>query len=150
MSDQTVSVRANLASNLSTIPLSETVDLAKARVLVALEELGRPADQAAILLLELYGRALKSALEPTGPGPSPTARGPLSGTQLAYLRWAAEGKSSADIAIITGATRRTVDYHFAEILRKLGVASRTQAVAWLAQSDTAARHPEQSAVALSA
>jgi DNA-binding CsgD family transcriptional regulator len=101
----------------------------------------RSADTVAISLLELYGHALKAILVPataiaaTAPD---FAHLPLSGTQLNFLRWAAEGKSSADIAAISGATRRTVDYHFAEILRKLGVASRVQAVAWLAQADTGA------------
>lgn len=100
----------------------------------------RAADSAAISLLELYGHALKAVLVPAtaiAAAVPELAHLPLSGTQLNFLRWAAEGKSSADIAAISGATRRTVDYHFAEILRKLGVASRVQAVAWLAQAYTA-------------
>lgn len=102
----------------------------------------RPAEDLADLdtvsLLELYGHALKAIVVPARVLP-PVVEGtasPLSGIQHNYLRWAAEGKSSGDIAVIAGATRRTVDYHFAEILRKLGVSSRAQAIAWLAQAGT--------------
>lgn len=56
----------------------------------------------------------------------------LSAQQIEILRWAAEGKSNTDIADITGHTKRTVTYHVSEILRKLGVATRSQAVALLA------------------
>jgi DNA-binding CsgD family transcriptional regulator len=96
------------------------------------------ADQGAIPLLELYGHALKAIVVPARvlPMAAEAALSPLSTIQLNYLRWAAEGKSGTDIAIITGASRRAVAYHFAEILRKLGVSSRAQAVAWLAQSGT--------------
>lgn len=52
----------------------------------------------------------------------------LSQRQLEILKWAAEGKSNGDIATITGQSRRAVDYHMAEILRKLGVATRVQAI----------------------
>lgn len=95
-----------------------------------------PADTAAIPLLELFGHALKAIVIPARLLPQAAEAGPspLSTIQLNYLRWAAEGKSSADIAIITGASRRAVEYHFAEILRKLSVSSRSQAIAWLAQS----------------
>lgn len=95
------------------------------------------ADAAAIPLLELFGHALKAIVLPAGLVPQPAkATSPLSVIQLNFLRWAAEGKSSADIAIITGASRRAVEYHFAEVLRKLSVSSRAQAIAWLAQSGT--------------
>lgn len=217
MPDQTVNARADAAARLSSILLSDSVDLACARLLAALEDMGldgfclgasevadttgarrftpvvwrgnlpfqesaaarfanfldaarstgwllvplgqsdgrnwvlavsRPADRsaeaAATSLLELYGHALKAVLVPASAiaAAAPAlAQLPLSGTQLNFLRWAAEGKSSSDIAAISGATRRAVDYHFAEILRKLGVASRVQAVAWLAQADAAAWTP---------
>lgn len=53
----------------------------------------------------------------------------LSERQQNILDWIAQGKSNTDIATITGLSRRTTDYHVAEILRKLGVASRSQAAA---------------------
>lgn len=56
----------------------------------------------------------------------------LSAEQREILRWVAQGKSNADIAQILGHSKRAVDYHIAQILRKLGVASRTQAAALLA------------------
>jgi DNA-binding CsgD family transcriptional regulator len=111
-----------------------------------------PADVGAIPLLELFGHALKAIVVPARVLPPATeaAQSPLSTIQLNFLRWSAEGKSSADIAIITGANRRTVEYHFAEILRKLRVSSRAQAIAWLAQSGAGFwpdPEPEQSTVA---
>lgn len=53
----------------------------------------------------------------------------LSCRQLEILQWAARGKSNTDIAVITGQSKRAVDYHVSEILRKLKVSSRAQAVA---------------------
>lgn len=212
MPEQTAILRANTASRLTSILLSDTVDLACARLLEALLDLGydgfclgasdptgapggrrfvpvawrggmtftesaggqlgdfldsaratgwllvslgqsdtrnwvlavnRPADPSpaphdALSLLELYGHAFKAVVLPARVVPPvETSVTPLSGIQHNYLRWAAEGKSSTDIAMITGATRRAVEYHFAEILRKLGVSSRAQAVAWLVQADAA-------------
>ena len=52
----------------------------------------------------------------------------LSGKQLEILHWAREGKSNRDIATIMGLSKRAIDYHMSEILRKLGVASRAQAI----------------------
>lgn len=53
----------------------------------------------------------------------------LSGRQTEILKWIAAGKSSAEIAIILDLKKRNVDYHVAEILRKLAVVNRTQAAA---------------------
>jgi len=52
----------------------------------------------------------------------------LSAKQIEILEWASQGKSNRDIATIVGSSKRTIDYHMSEILRKLGVASRAQAV----------------------
>jgi DNA-binding CsgD family transcriptional regulator len=93
-------------------------------------------DPGAVSLLELFGHALKAIVVPARVLPAAGAPSPLSTIQLNYLRWAAEGKSSTDIAIITGASRRAIAYHFSEILRKLGVSSRAQAIAWLAHSSS--------------
>jgi DNA-binding CsgD family transcriptional regulator len=53
----------------------------------------------------------------------------LSTVQAEILKWASEGKSNRDIADIMSLSKRGVDYHMSEILRKLGVVSRTQAIA---------------------
>lgn len=53
----------------------------------------------------------------------------LSGRQLETLRWVAAGKTNAEIALIMGMSRRAVDYHVAETLRKLNVVNRAQAAA---------------------
>lgn len=53
----------------------------------------------------------------------------LSGHQREVLRWVAAGKTSTEIAVILGLSRRTVDYHVAETLRKLNVVNRAQAAA---------------------
>lgn len=55
----------------------------------------------------------------------------LSAQQLDLLTWAAAGKSNTDIATITGLSRRGVEYHMEQILKKLGVASKAQAAALL-------------------
>jgi len=55
----------------------------------------------------------------------------LSGTQLEILKWAAGGKSNGDIALIINLSERVVKYHISECLKKLGVATRSQAVAVL-------------------
>lgn len=53
----------------------------------------------------------------------------LSDKQLKILHWIAAGKSNADIATILDLSRKQVDYHVREILRKLDVSSRIQAAA---------------------
>ncbi len=52
----------------------------------------------------------------------------LTDQQQAILQWASQGKSNRDIADILGRSKRSVDYHMSEILRKLDVSSRTQAI----------------------
>lgn len=52
----------------------------------------------------------------------------LSAYQIEVLNWAAQGKSNADIATITGRSKRAVDYHMSEVLRKLKVSTRAQAI----------------------
>lgn len=53
----------------------------------------------------------------------------LSRVQQDVLNWIAEGKSNIDIATIMALPERTVRYHVSQILRKLGVVTRSQAVA---------------------
>ncbi|CAM3221767.1 LuxR family transcriptional regulator [Paracoccus aminovorans] len=53
----------------------------------------------------------------------------LSPRQIEILDWLSRGKTNAEIALITDMSRRTVDYHVAEIIHKLDVVNRTQAAA---------------------
>lgn len=55
----------------------------------------------------------------------------LTPVQRDILNWISEGKSNPDVATIMGLNERNVRYHVGEILRKLGVATRLQAVAIL-------------------
>ncbi len=57
----------------------------------------------------------------------------LTGTQATILKWAAAGKSTGDIATIIGLTARNCEYHLGQIYKKLGVSSRGQAIAALAE-----------------
>jgi len=56
----------------------------------------------------------------------------LSDDQIEILNWAQQGKTNGEIALITGRSKRTVAYHISEILRKLGVTTRAQAIAMYA------------------
>ena len=53
----------------------------------------------------------------------------LSARQTEILEWAALGKSNGDIAVIIGQSKRSVDYHIAEILKKLGTSTKAHAIA---------------------
>ena len=52
----------------------------------------------------------------------------LSSRETEVLTWAALGKTSDDIALLLGLTERTVRKHIDSAMKKLGAASRTQAV----------------------
>jgi len=51
----------------------------------------------------------------------------LSQREIETLTWAARGKTSAEIALILGVTKRTVDFHLDNARDKLGVSTRIQA-----------------------
>ncbi len=53
---------------------------------------------------------------------------PLSQRELEVLGWLRMGKSSWDISVILTISERTVNYHVNNIIRKLGVMNRLQAV----------------------
>src|SRR5271165_5608700 len=52
----------------------------------------------------------------------------LNDREVETLTWAARGKTSAEIAMILGLSKRTVDFHIDNARIKLGAATRTQAV----------------------
>jgi DNA-binding CsgD family transcriptional regulator len=54
---------------------------------------------------------------------------PLTPREREVLWWAARGKSALQIGEVLHITKRTVDEHIQNAIRKLGAANRTQAVA---------------------
>jgi LuxR family transcriptional regulator len=53
----------------------------------------------------------------------------LTERELACLRLAAEGRIAAEIALLTGVGERTVNFHMANAIAKLGATNKTDAVA---------------------
>ena len=53
----------------------------------------------------------------------------LAGREVETLTWVARGKTSVEIAQILGIAKRTVDFHLDNARTKLGVVTRSQAVA---------------------
>jgi len=68
-------------------------------------------------------RAVLGAPEPDKAGIA------LSAREKEVLSWLMEGKGSWDIGMLLGIRERTVNFHIANILRKLDATNRTQAVA---------------------
>jgi DNA-binding CsgD family transcriptional regulator len=51
----------------------------------------------------------------------------MSNREVEVLTWVARGKTSAEIAIILGLSKRTVDFHLDNARIKLGAATRIEA-----------------------
>ncbi|MFI4889511.1 MAG: response regulator [Steroidobacterales bacterium] len=51
----------------------------------------------------------------------------LNDREIECLQWSARGKTSAEIALIMGLSKRTVDFHVENACRKLNVATRIEA-----------------------
>ena len=82
-------------------------------------------------LLRLLVAHLHLALQLALSG-SPATRPPdavLSARETEVLGWLKEGKSSWDVGMLLGISERTVNFHAANIMRKLGASNRAQAVA---------------------
>jgi DNA-binding NarL/FixJ family response regulator len=62
--------------------------------------------------------------------PSPAETVPLSPRELEVVRLLARGKSNKAIAIRLGISERTARTHVSNILRRLGLSSRTEAAVW--------------------
>lgn len=60
---------------------------------------------------------------------SPSGQPVVSPREKEVLQWLKQGKSSWDISRILGIRERTVNFHVANIMRKLGTYNRAQAVA---------------------
>jgi DNA-binding CsgD family transcriptional regulator len=60
---------------------------------------------------------------------APSVSGPLSAREIEVLTWAARGKSAWETGEIMSISKRTVDEHAYQAMRKLGASNRIQAVA---------------------
>lgn len=58
----------------------------------------------------------------------------LTPREIEILRWSAEGKTAADIAIILSMKERTVHFHVANAVQKMGVSNKMSAVVQAALS----------------
>jgi DNA-binding CsgD family transcriptional regulator len=81
-------------------------------------------DQAVVQLLSMYYCCFGLRLNQTAPGPQVQ----LTARQIECLQWVHAGKSSGEIADITGISERTVNFHIGEACRRLKVRTRRQAV----------------------
>lgn len=68
-------------------------------------------------------------LAPAGAAPPRQPAAPLTPREAEVLSWLAKGKTNRDIADILGLSPRTVNKHLEHIFEKLGVETRTAAVA---------------------
>ena len=76
-----------------------------------------------------FAVALRAAAPPV---PDPLVVGGLTPRQGEVLRWLGEGKRNSEIAVILGISSRTVEKHVEQLFGKLGVETRSAAVATLA------------------
>lgn len=53
---------------------------------------------------------------------------PLSIRETEVLRWSAEGKTAEDIGLILHLSERTVNFHIANAVRKMGASNKISAV----------------------
>ena len=58
----------------------------------------------------------------------------LTVREIEILKWTAEGKTAADIAIILSMKERTVHFHVANAVQKMGACNKTAAVVQAALS----------------
>ena len=58
----------------------------------------------------------------------------LTAREVEILKWTAEGKTAGDIAIILSMKERTVHFHVANAVQKMGVCNKTAAVVQAALS----------------
>lgn len=81
------------------------------------------------LILDILVPHLHQALSHVSRGRRVQPAATLSAREQEVLIWIREGKSSWEISMILGISERTVKFHIAAILNKLGAANRAHAVA---------------------
>jgi DNA-binding CsgD family transcriptional regulator len=117
-----------------TLPFGGGSDKVGALTLLAFADRDQTQDSDTLHAASIIGMVAKSRATAVGlasgqPGGGNLKFRSLSSLQREILRWVANGKSNAEIALIVGQSKRSVDYHVIEILKKLEVGSRTQAAA---------------------
>ena len=121
----------------TTIPLHGDSDALGALTLLSWTESSLDkCDFNAAAIVGLVARARAEAIaQMCGRTPAETEKyHSLNPLQQEILKWIANGKTNAEIALIVDRTKRTVDYHIIQILQKLEVSSRSQAAAIFAAS----------------
>jgi DNA-binding CsgD family transcriptional regulator len=118
-----------------TIPMGGPSGMVGALTLLSFAD--REHDKDAVHAATIIGMVAKERARSLGlfSGDAPAVNGmlqSLSSLQREVLKWIANGKSNSEIAIIVGQSKRSVDYHVIEILKKLAVSSRAQAAAFYA------------------
>lgn len=92
-------------------------------------------DRRSETILELAIPHLHHALSRLDAAKIPAAsKGVVSSREKEVLNWLKQGKSSWEISVILGISERTVNFHVYNIMGKLGVSNRPQAVAAAARS----------------
>ena len=107
------------ASSIPELPHPATplvIERETSRLVIRL--IARGSHRLLLLQKQAWGHTLR-ALESRG----------LTRREAEVLRWVANGKTNGETAIILGLSRRTVDKHLEHIYSKLGVETRTAAVA---------------------
>ncbi len=78
---------------------------------------------------EMLGAVIRNRLKRRQDASQPKSGHYLTGREREVLTWAGQGKTSGEIATILGLSERTVNFHFDQAMKRLGVTNRTQAVA---------------------
>jgi DNA-binding NarL/FixJ family response regulator len=78
---------------------------------------------------EMLGAVIQNRLRRRQDAVQPKSEHYLTGREREVLTWAGLGKTSGEIATILGLSERTVNFHFDQAMKRLGVTNRTQAVA---------------------
>ena len=78
---------------------------------------------------EMLGAVIQNRLRRRQELSQPKSQYYLTDREREVLTWAGRGKTSSEIATIIGVSERTVDFHFDQAMKRLGVTNRTQAVA---------------------
>ncbi|MBD8495776.1 LuxR family transcriptional regulator [Pseudomonas syringae] len=64
----------------------------------------------------------------------PSQNSALTKREIEILKWSAKGKTASDIAIILRLKERTIHFHIASAIQKLGVCNKTAAAVQAALS----------------
>lgn len=125
-------LQANGIKGGVTIPLSQGADLQGAMTLLSVSD--APLSDETLKAVGIIGHLAQARVTAVIYTPPPLAPvrhnlNALSGLQIEILDLIATGKTNREISIILEKSRRAIDYHVHEILKKLGVSSRTQAAA---------------------